>query len=249
MRFKILGSSSGLPQIGKNLSSVWINFNNKNILIDCGDATAFRILENNLSKDFLDAIVISHYHPDHVAGIFMLLQTLYLQKRQKSLTLYLPERISDFKNTMKLFYLFDEKFPFKLNYKLVSEINSDFKEISIIETNHLSNYSGIIKKMRTSNKMLSYSFIIKEKHKSLLYTSDTNSLFEYENLKINPDIIILDGLHSSAESIFSFIKKNKRVILTHGLSDELRINIENNILETSIKNKLEMANETQIIEL
>ena len=92
MRFIILGSGPGIPQMDKNLSSIYVQTEHANLLLDCGDGCAKRLLQLGKSGDHLDAVLISHYHPDHIAGIFMLLQMLYLQDRRKALTIYVPER-------------------------------------------------------------------------------------------------------------------------------------------------------------
>ncbi|MBC8384908.1 MAG: MBL fold metallo-hydrolase, partial [Candidatus Cloacimonetes bacterium] len=78
MNIRILGSASGLPTPGKNHSAVYVHSNDSNILFDCGEGTAKQLLRYKLDHNHLDAIVISHFHPDHISGLYMVLQMLYL---------------------------------------------------------------------------------------------------------------------------------------------------------------------------
>ncbi len=98
----VLGSGPGLPQVDRNLSSVLIRHNGQMILADCGDGCIRRLMDHGIGAEDLDAVLITHYHPDHVGGLFMLLQMLYLMDRKKSLPVFLPERPAAFVETMQL---------------------------------------------------------------------------------------------------------------------------------------------------
>ena len=82
MRYQILGSASGNPELGLHHSAYYIHTSQNRYLFDCGEGTAQQLLAQNLADEELDAIVISHYHPDHVVGIFMVLQMFYLRQRK-----------------------------------------------------------------------------------------------------------------------------------------------------------------------
>jgi phosphoribosyl 1,2-cyclic phosphate phosphodiesterase len=75
------GTSVGVPLIGcrcevcmsenpkdkRFRSSVYIEYRSKKILIDCGPDFRTQMLHNNISN--LDAIILTHDHRDHIAGI------------------------------------------------------------------------------------------------------------------------------------------------------------------------------------
>jgi len=239
MKFRILGSASGMPTLDKHHSSIWVNFSNKNILLDCGEGTAKQMLKFGLDKDFLDAIAISHYHPDHVSGLFMVIQMLYLQKRERDLPIYLPEHIEKFKDILNLFYTFLSKIPFNINFFPVPSLPNDFPEIKIIKSDHLLDYESIVKSNGFINKFNSYSFEITENDKKILYTSDCATLKPYKNMLASTDVLIIDAMHPDADEILGLpIISSGRIILTHGLSFKLEKRL--NFIK---KNRFDIADE------
>lgn len=240
MRIKILGSASGMPTLGKHGACVWINFADKNILLDCGEGTSKQMLRNKLDKNVIDAIAISHYHPDHVIGLFMVLQMLYLQNRKKSITVYLPEKIDEFEKILNYFYTFPLRCTFELNLALTSEINKDYKQITVIPSDHLHNLKNFIDEHKFSNELLSYSFLVNENGKHFLYTSDIWHTDYFKEYLGYLDLLIIDALHPEAREIISVSSNTKaRIILTHGISQEL----EKIIFSSNDNNKFEVADE------
>ena len=75
------GTSTGIPSIGLNYpvcsskdfrdkrlrSSILINHNKKNIVIDCGPDFRQQLLTNNITR--VDSILFTHEHADHTAGL------------------------------------------------------------------------------------------------------------------------------------------------------------------------------------
>ena len=75
------GTSQGIPIIGSDhpvcksqnpkdirlRSSVLINWDKNNYVIDCGPDFRIQMLNSNCSK--IDAIIYTHEHSDHVAGL------------------------------------------------------------------------------------------------------------------------------------------------------------------------------------
>ena len=221
MQFIILGASPGLPQLNKHLSSLYVHHQGKHLLFDCGEGCSHQLLRYSLDKDLLDAIIISHYHPDHFSGIFMLIQMLYLQQRQKTLHLYLPEREDDFEALLHLQYTFRQRLSYRLVIHPMEDLPLHHPQIKIQSTNHLHGYSQIIQDLQLSNTMRSWAFQIGESPRSLVYTSDiqqTDCITSF----LDCHTIIIDALHPEASQITSLAELPiPRVILTHGSSEEL----------------------------
>ena len=114
MEFTIFGSGSGLPVLDKGLSSIYVNYQGKKLLFDCGEGSSYHLLRHELCQNEIDAIIISHYHPDHVSGLLMLIQMFYLKKRSKELQVFLPERVADFEAILQFHYTFKQRWPFEL---------------------------------------------------------------------------------------------------------------------------------------
>lgn len=222
MKFIILGSSPGLPNPDTHQSSIYVKVNGKHLLFDCGEGTSYQMLKHGLDGDVLDAIFISHYHPDHISGIFMVLQMLYLQNRKKALQLFLPERPAALLEAMQMFYTFAQKFSFPLQIHDCSEIELHHDDVSSAMTDHLLGYEEIIKANTLPNQMRSYAFRIEDHHGTLVYTADIGTTDCISGFIEGAHSVIVDALHPSAEQILKLQYHNvQRVILTHGRSAEL----------------------------
>ncbi len=243
MQFTILGTGSGLPVLGKGQAAILTEVKDKQILFDCGEGTTYKLLELEMQPNDLDVIVISHMHPDHASGLPMLIQMLYLQGRTKTLTLYVPE---DRKRTMRLlndFYLFEDKFDFNLIISDIQELRKSSLGVKPILNAHLEGYKDIVRKYKLDNELKSYSFVINDKDNVMVYTSDIQDLDHLKEELEKVDCIIVDAIHVSLSKIEMLFNLGiKRIILNHGISDE----IQSFINESKI-NGVEIAEEGKVI--
>lgn len=217
MKITILGTAPGKSLLGKSHTAFLLEDTNNKFLIDCGEGTTQKILEKNIAGDELDGIIISHLHPDHVSGIFMLMQTLYLNKRKKDLFIFLPESVEEFKAFLNTIYIFNARLSYDINIQLYNE--DSFSEIGVypFKNTHLIGYKGILESAHLQNTLLSYSFIIKSKTKSLLLTSDIRSADDIKEYIDKCEVVVLDGIHPSYQPIEDLLKgSNKEVYITHG---------------------------------
>lgn len=90
---QILGNGSASPNILRSPSAQWIQVEHQYWLMDCGEGTQFRLLEEGLKKSKLNGIIISHLHGDHYFGLFGLLTSMSLGNRQTPLTIIAPARL------------------------------------------------------------------------------------------------------------------------------------------------------------
>ncbi|MBN2829186.1 MAG: ribonuclease Z [Candidatus Cloacimonetes bacterium] len=229
MQVKILGSGTGLPVLGKGQAAILAEIYGRNFLFDCGEGTTYKLLHLGCEADFLDFVVISHMHPDHSSGLPMLIQMLYLQKRRKTLKIYLPERVDEFRRMLHNFYIFEDKLGFTLELISIEEVTVDFPGIRIFPNSHLEGYSRIIKENGFKNMMKSFSFVIEDGTSKVVYTSDIPDLKHLCNYVNNADVFIVDAIHLPVEELkCALSKSHKRIILNHGLSDEIKEYLENN---------------------
>ncbi|MCF7912675.1 MAG: MBL fold metallo-hydrolase [Candidatus Cloacimonetes bacterium] len=225
----ILGSGSGLPTPNKNHSCLLVQSNQKNLLVDCGEPAARTLTEYDFKPDFLDGIVISHLHPDHISGIYMLIQLLHISKRQKDLYLFLPERENDFIKSMEMLYLFPAKLPFNLIIQNITTLNNWAEFVQIFENDHLKRYRKFVQDNNLPNKLKSYSILLKGEDKNLFYTADFSNLPQLAAPVDAADIIVIDALHPPAKQIIELFATDKTIILTHGISSELETEIKTRI--------------------
>lgn len=75
------------------------------ILVDCGGDAIERALTSGLDPGLIDLLVLTHAHPDHVGAFPLLLQKLWLARRQRPLPIRGPQSALD--QALRLFNSFD----------------------------------------------------------------------------------------------------------------------------------------------
>ena len=92
MSFKltILGSGAAVPTLNRSVTSQYLNFNERRILIDCGEGTQMQLRKFRVKFQRLQFLLISHLHGDHYLGIFGLLASMNLTGRTSKLTIVSP---------------------------------------------------------------------------------------------------------------------------------------------------------------
>jgi ribonuclease Z len=93
-----LGTSSGVPTRGRNVSAVALRVPQRSELwlFDCGEATQHQFLRSELRVSQLSRIFITHMHGDHVFGLPGLLASLGLAGTCSGVDLYGPDPLRDF---------------------------------------------------------------------------------------------------------------------------------------------------------
>ena len=98
MQVTFLGTSSGVPTRGRNVSSVALRLPQRSELwlFDCGEATQHQFLRSELRVSQLSRIFITHMHGDHVFGLPGLLASLGMAGTCEGIDLYGPDPLRDF---------------------------------------------------------------------------------------------------------------------------------------------------------
>jgi len=86
----LLGCGGMVPLPERRLTSLLIRRNGKMILVDCGEGTQIGIRALGWGFKAIDALCLTHYHADHVAGLPGFLLTLGNSGRTEPLTILGP---------------------------------------------------------------------------------------------------------------------------------------------------------------
>ena len=95
MEFRVLGTGSATPQLQRNPSAFVVDIDNTLILIDCGEATQFRLLQYKVKSSRIKFVLISHLHGDHYFGLIGLISSFNLQKRAEALQIFGPKGLDE----------------------------------------------------------------------------------------------------------------------------------------------------------
>jgi ribonuclease Z len=93
-----LGTSSGVPTRGRNVSAVALRLPQRSELwlFDCGEGTQHQFLRSDLRVSQLRRIFVTHMHGDHVFGLPGLLASLGLAGTCTGIDLYGPDPLRDY---------------------------------------------------------------------------------------------------------------------------------------------------------
>lgn len=221
MEITFLGTSGMQPTKERNLFSILLNYENENILIDCGEGTQRQLKIADLKPTKLTKILISHMHGDHLFGLPGLMQNLEVNNYSGIIEIYGPKGIKEFFD-----FLFRLGVFVKLKYKIV-----EIKEGIICEGK-----TFYIKALKLDHRGLCYGFEFKEKDKRKI---DINYLKKF-GLKQHP---ILKNLQQGKSIIW-----NKKKIDVNKATNLVKGKKISFILDTKYcKNCLKLAKDSDIL--
>ena len=84
----ILGSSNAVPTKDHENTHLVIVGEERTILVDCVGTPVTRLEQAGVDLNVLTDIVITHFHPDHVAGVPLLLMDMWLMGRTNPINIY-----------------------------------------------------------------------------------------------------------------------------------------------------------------
>jgi ribonuclease Z len=149
IKIVFLGTGDAVTSEQRNHSSIFLNYKDENMLIDCGEGTQRQIRIAKLNPCSITRILITHWHGDHILGIPGLLQTLALSGYNKTLHIYGP--VGTKKYIQEIFNVF--VFTGKLDIQ-VHEVMGKF-----LETN---DFYVSAEKMSHGCPSNAYNFVLKE---------------------------------------------------------------------------------------
>ena len=119
MQFTFLGTSSGVPTRGRNVSALALRAEQGKswVLIDCGEGTQQQLQRTRYSLLTLAAICITHVHGDHCYGLPGLLASAAMAGRREPLLLIAPAPIAALLEAVRA--CSDLHLPYALNFQAV----------------------------------------------------------------------------------------------------------------------------------
>lgn len=87
MKLTILGNNGPYPSAGGACSGYLIEHEDTKILLDCGNGVMSNLLKV-CDVEALDAVILSHLHPDHISDLFVLRYTL--SEKGRKIPVYAP---------------------------------------------------------------------------------------------------------------------------------------------------------------
>ncbi len=209
-------------------SSIHVQLKDKSIVIDTGPDFRQQMLKNNIEQ--LDAVLFTHEHKDHVAGLDDVRP--YNFKQKKPVDIYCSNRVFDALKR-EYIYVFDPKF----KYPGIPQIN----QISIDKNSTIRIGNTTIYPIEVMHYKLP---VLGFRMNKFAYITDAKTISNEEKEKIkNLDVLIINALrkeehisHLNLEQAVEMIHElsPKKAYLTHishhmGLHEEIESKLPENI--------------------
>ena len=194
MNITFLGTSSGVPSLTRNVSSLALKLTQSSEvwLFDCGEGTQHQIMRSNIKSSQIKKIFITHMHGDHIYGLPGLLATLGLSGNSKGIEIYGPSELEGFINSALRSSFCKLSFP--LHFVKVENYSS--------ENNFLFENDKIkVNSARLKHKIPAYGYRVSEKDKPGIF-----DIKKAESLNIDPG------------PIYSELQQGKKITLADGRS-------------------------------
>jgi ribonuclease Z len=187
-----------------------------NILIDCGGNPTSRVMRAGLNFIELDGLIVTHYHPDHIYGVPILLMNLWLLGRTEAFPIFGPPKTLHIIRRMMDLYEWDtwpnfipvnfHEIPLEPDAPVVSD---KIVSITAAPVAHVVQTIGL----RITNRLTG---------NILAYTSDTMRDPRVVHLARNADILLHEatgeyyGHSTGADAAHDALEANaKRLVLVH----------------------------------
>ncbi len=105
MTAHLLGTGSANAGPDRTTTMLAVEHEGRLVLVDCGGDAIQRMQACGLDPLAIDAVVLTHEHPDHISGYPLLLEKLWLMGRREPLPIYGPA--ATLEKARALFAIFD----------------------------------------------------------------------------------------------------------------------------------------------
>lgn len=84
----ILGSSNAVPKLGQENTYIFLESEEKKILVDCGDNPVGKLTAVDTTVNEITDLILTHFHADHVGSLPLLIMGMWLEKRETPLMIH-----------------------------------------------------------------------------------------------------------------------------------------------------------------
>jgi len=181
----VLGSGTGWIRLDRNSAGYLVKTQGLNLLLDCGPGVIKQFLKTGHSLEDIDAIFISHFHPDHVSDLIPLFFAMRYEmgyKRESPVDVFTSELFVEFfSHLKKAFNEWVEPPEGKVRFNLLPNKESEFQ---------LGGLKG--KTLPVKHNPESLAIRLEFEGKSLVYSGDTGYTENLIKLAEGADLLIVE---------------------------------------------------------
>ncbi|HLR41986.1 MAG TPA: MBL fold metallo-hydrolase [Pseudogracilibacillus sp.] len=210
MELKIIGYWGGYPGVDGASSTYIISKNDFHLVMDIGSGGLCK-LQKYVNVTDINAVILSHYHADHIADVGVLQQSLLVQS-------FLTENV----RTVPIY-------GHKENEQAFHRLTDDFTEaVGYDPNNTLKIGPFFIRFLRTKHSVPCFGMRITDGNSTIVYTADSAYQDEWFKFSKDADLLLAEANfykgqdaaksgHMTSEEVGNIAKNAdvKEVILTH----------------------------------
>jgi ribonuclease BN (tRNA processing enzyme) len=217
-----LGTSDGLPSPDRRHASLLVKFAARTILLDCGEPCGHTLKRMGDDFNAIDMVVISHTHSDHIGGFPMLLQSMWLERRKRPLTVWMPgHAIRLMREWLDACYLFEPLLGFPMKWVAFDKqpsLRCGPVHLHAFRTTHLDGLRKQFGAAHPTVRFDAFSLLATGGGKRLAYSADMGAPQDLQPLCVKPlDLLVVELAHFQPRALFEFLqpKDIRRAAITH----------------------------------
>lgn len=116
----VLGTAASVPDAAHDTIGYVLRGTGWAVLIDCGGSPLHKLARLGIARDELEAVILTHGHADHIYGLPILVQGLWLGGREAALPIYGPPQALDrARQLLEIFDLVEREGLFEIQWKRI----------------------------------------------------------------------------------------------------------------------------------
>ena len=214
MFLTVLGSGTCVPSLLRNAPGYHIEAGGLQIIVDCGNGTLRQLIRAGKDYRKIDAIFITHTHPDHISDLVALLHAIVATPgytREQKIEIIGPKGLHQF-YTKCIESCLKKPKTFRIEITEIEE-KHDLKDIHVFSVNTIH-----------APRSIAYRF--EHKGRSLVITGDCDFDQGIIHLAQNTDLMIIDCSFPDAMKVYGHLTsgecgriankaKVKKLLLSH----------------------------------
>lgn len=214
----ILGTSNAIPSKDHESTHLLVDAGERVILIDCPGNPVVRLDQAGVDPLSITDLILTHFHPDHVSGLPLLLMDLWLMGRKEPMNVFgLDDVIDRAHQMMEIFNWQDWDGFYPVNfYRLPTEDNLVFIDADVVS----------VRASKGCHLVPSIGLRMQFPSGSVCYSSDTEPCDAIEHLAKEANILIHEATgegvgHSSPKQAGEVAQRAgvKKLVLIHYPTD------------------------------
>ena len=205
----LLGTGGMMPLPNRFLTSLYVRYNGKCVLVDCGEATQIAMKKKGLSSKPIDVICFTHYHADHISGLPGMLLTMGNAERTEPLLMIGPKGLERVVNSLRVIA---PELPFEIVFKEISgdEMSFDF------DKEGMPGFSITAFKVNHNITCYGYSFNLSRQGKFNVEAAQANGIYRkyWNSLQKGNTITLDDGRVFTPDVVLGEARKGIKLTYT-----------------------------------